>query len=488
MLLKNLLKNVNYSCSCDIEKLDVKDIIYDSRKVCNNSVFVCLKGCDADGHKFYQKAITAGAAAIIAQDQLHDSTVPVIYVQNTREALAHMSCEFFDNPAKKLKTIGITGTKGKTTTACMIKAILKESGINAGLIGTLGAFINDQTIKTNNTTPESYEIQKYLSLMVENGCSAAILEVSSIGLKSNRVDGITFDYGIFTNFSSDHIGGNEHQNVQEYLICKSILFKKCKIGILNIDDENCENILNGHTCETFYYGFSKRADLFVKSFSLLSSRGFLGTSFTLSGKLNCNITLNIPGKFNIYNAMSAIAVCNFLGVDKESIVKALKDFEVKGRIECLEVPGDYTLIIDYAHNALSMENLLNTLKEYNPARLIVLFGAGGNRPKIRRYEMGEVAGRIADLSVITEDNSRNEDVSNIIADIEVGLRLSGGNYVVIPNRYEAIKYCVLSAQTGDVIVLAGKGHEDYLEIKGTKHKFDEREVVQDILKSESAPF
>lgn len=481
MLLKNILKNVKYSCEHNIDNLNIEDIIYDSRKANKNTVFVCLSGCNVDGHKFYQSAIDGGAVAIVAQNRIQNCSVPVIYVENTRATLALMSCNFFDNPSKKLQTIGITGTKGKTTTACMINTILAEAGIKAGIIGTLGVVIDNETIKTNNTTPESYEVQKYLDLMVKKDCKVAIMEVSSIGLKTNRVDGIDFDIGVFTNFSSDHIGENEHKDLQEYLECKSLLFKKCKLGILNMDDENCENVLNGHTCDVFYYGFSTSSNLFVENFKLLSEKGFLGTSFTLGGELTWNINLNIPGKFNIYNAVSAIAVCNFLGISKENITEALKKVDVKGRIESLDVSGNYTLIIDYAHNAVSMENILLTLREYSPKRLVVLFGAGGNRPKIRRYEMGEVAGRLADLSVITEDNSRNELLLDIIADIEVGLKKSNGDYIVIPDRKEAIKYCILSAQDGDIIVLAGKGHEDYMEKNGVKYKFNEREIVANII-------
>lgn len=482
MLLKSLLKDIKFSCDYDINNIDVCDIVFDSRKIKKDCLFVCLKGSSFDGHKFYKEAIDKGACAIVAEDHLEIEDFPVIYVENTREALAYISCEFFGNPSKKLKLIGITGTKGKTTTSCMIKAILKEAGIKAGVIGTLGVVIDNDVIATNNTTPESYDIQKYLNLMVEKDCKVAVLEVSSIGLKANRVDGIEFDYGIFTNFSSDHIGGNEHKDLEEYLYCKSLLFKKCKTGILNIDDKNFENVLKDHTCEVVSFGFSKNADLYVNDFNLVYRKKFLGSNFSLGGKLNYNISLNIPGNFNIYNALSAILVCDYFNVSELNINKAFETLDVKGRIECVEVPGNYTLIIDYAHNAVSMENILNTLREYKPKRLITMFGAGGNRPKIRRYEMGEVSGRLSDLSVITEDNSRYEDVLDIIKDIEVGLKKSNGDYIVIPSRREAIEYCIRSARDGDFIVLAGKGHEDYQEIKGVKYKFDEREVISDILK------
>ena len=318
--------------------------------------------------------------------------------------------------------------------------------------------------------------------MADEGCQCVVMEASSIGLKAYRTAGFMFDIGLFTNFSPDHIGGDEHASLEEYLACKSMLFRQCRLGIVNIDDQNWEGVVKDHTCELETYGFSPEAQLRAENEGLVSRPGYLGARFDLSGFLNFPVAVDIPGKFSAYNALAAIAVCRHFDVTQEQIQQGLSTVKVKGRVEPVPVPGEYTLLIDYAHNAVSMENILETLREYHPQRLVCLFGAGGNRAKSRRYEMGEVCGRLADLSVITADNSRFEDVMDIIADIKIGMAKTDGEYVVIPDRREAIRYCLQNAQRGDVIVLAGKGHEDYQEIRGVKYPFDERVVVAELLK------
>lgn len=483
MKLNQLLKTVEYTLIKGNADTEVSDIIYDSRKITPGSMFVCLKGYNSDGHSYASQAVEKGASAILISDDLDIDTkgLAVVKVKDTREALAYISAEFFENPAEKLTTIAITGTKGKTTTVAMIKKILERAGIKSGTIGTLGIIIGDKTIPTNNTTPESYEVQKAMKQMVDEGCKAMIIEASSIGLKWHRVDAIDFDYGIFTNFSHDHIGGAEHKDMDEYLECKAMLFKKCKLGLINRDDEKWQDILKGATCDYLTYGFSKEADYIASNDSLLSTPGFLGARFDLSGKREMSVDVAIPGHFSVYNALSAISVCAEMGISDEHIKEGLKTVAVKGRVEIVPVPGNYTLLIDYAHNALSMENVLTTLRQYKPHRLITMFGAGGNRPKVRRYEMGETSGRLSDLSVITEDNSRFEDVMDIIEDIKVGMAKTDGEYVVVPNRKDAVKYCIEHAEDGDIIVLAGKGHEDYQEIKGVKYHMDERELIAESL-------
>lgn len=483
MKLKDLLKKIDFSLVQGDLNIEIRDIFYDSRKCISDSVFICLKGCDTDGHNFINSAVAKGASAVVVSDDVRiDENITVIRVKDTREALAVMSAEFFGNPASQLKTVAITGTKGKTTVSCMIRTVLQKAGIKTGVIGTLGVIIDDKVIKTINTTPESYEIQRFLRQMVDNGCKCAVMEASSLGLKWHRMDGFTFDYGVFTNFSMDHIGGNEHENMQEYLECKSLLFKKCRLGLINIDDENYSDILKNHTCEVETYGFSHDADIIAFNEKLISQSGYVGIHFETAGKEELSVNVDIPGKFSIYNALAAISVCRHFDVSENAITSGLNEVKVKGRIESVPVRGNYTLLIDYAHNALSMENILTTLREYRPNRLITLFGAGGNRPKVRRYEMGEVSGKLSDLSVVTADNSRNEDVMDIISDIEVGLRKTRGKFIVIPDRREAIKYCLSIAKDNDIIVLAGKGHEDYQEINGQRIHFDEREIVADILK------
>ncbi len=482
MKLSKILSGIDYKCTFGSTDIEISDIVYDSRNVKENCVFVCLKGANVDGHNFISDAIEKGAAAIVVSQNVDVQNTSVIYVEDTRKALAKMSAIFFNNPASELITIGITGTKGKTTTSCMIKSIFETAGYKIGLIGTLGIIIGNEKIATNNTTPESYEVQKYLRKMVDAGCKAAVIEASSLGLKWHRVDGFEFNYGIFSNFSADHIGKNEHESLEEYLECKSMLFRKCKFALINKDDKNWENVLKNHTCEFNTYGFSKDADFVASDQSLLSKPGFIGVHFKISGKLNTEIDVPIPGAFSVYNAMAAVCICHEIGISEENIKNGIANVKVKGRVEPVDVPGNYTLLIDYAHNAMSMENILSTLREYNPNRLITLFGAGGNRAKARRYEMGEISGKLSDLSVITEDNSRFEDVMDIIEDIKTGINKTTGKYITIPNRREAIKYCIENAQDGDIIVLAGKGHEDYQEIKGIKYHFDEREVIANILK------
>ena len=482
MKLEKLLSRVNYSVEKGDTDIEISDVIYDSRKVCKDCVFVCLVGSSVDGHKYAQAAVDAGAAAVVISKDTEISGGAVIRVKDTRKALAFISAEYFGNPADTLKTIGVTGTKGKTTTACMIRSVLEKGGIKTGVIGTLGIIIGDRIIKTSNTTPESYEIQKAMRQMIDEGCRCVVMEASSLGLKWHRTDGFFFDYGLFTNFSHDHIGGVEHADMEEYAQCKAMLFKQCGTGIFNIDDAACDKMLEGHTCRVETFGFSEKAELRAKNDHLVSRAGYLGVGFDTEGRLEASFSVAVPGKFNVYNALAAIAVCLHFGVSEQAIADGLNEVHVKGRVEPVKVPGNYTLLIDYAHNAVSMENILTTLREYNPGRIVTLFGAGGNRPRDRRFEMGEISGRLSDLSVITEDNSRFEDVMDIIEDIKIGINKTGGKYVVVPDRTDAIRYCIENAQDGDIIVLAGKGHEDYQDKNGVKTHYDEREVIAEILK------
>ena len=482
MKLADLLKNCEYTVDGGSLDVDIKDVIYDSRKVVPGCAFVAMKGYNVDGHKFIPDSVERGAKALIVEDEgIAYDGVTVVRVRDARAALAQMSVEYFGRPAEELTTVAVTGTKGKTTTVAMIRSILEGAGIKTGTIGTLGILIGGRVYKTNNTTPESYEIQQAMRRMIDDGCKAVVIEASSLGLKWHRTDGVLFDYGVFTNFSSDHIGDSEHKDMDEYLSCKSLLFRKCRIGIINIDDENADAVIEGHTCDIETYGYSEDAQLVAHGDELIARPGFIGVHFNTTGVKELSLDVAIPGRFSVYNALAAIAVCRHFDVTDEDILKGLSTVKVKGRVEAVPVPGNYTILIDYAHNAVSMENVLTTLREYDPGRLITVFGAGGNRPKSRRYEMGEVSGRLSDLSIITEDNSRFEDVMDIIADIKVGLDKTNGRYIIIPNRVEAIRFCIENAKDGDIIVLAGKGHEDYQEIRGVKYHMDEREIIADIL-------
>ena len=486
MKLYDLLQDVSYTALSPADP-EISDVIYDSRKVTQGTAFVCLKGYTSDGHQYAQSAVEKGAAALVISDDL-DFEVPenvaVIKTDDTRLALALMSRRYFGVPEQELITVAITGTKGKTTTTAMIAEIFSQAGIMTGTIGTLGIVYGGNTYKTDNTTPESYEIQKAMRSMIDAGCKAMVIEASSIGLKHSRLAGMTFDAAIFTNFSADHIGGVEHKNMAEYLYCKSLLFRQCRRAAVNCDDPSWQAVTNDFKGDILTFGFSETAQLRAKNDRLLSENGYIGVHFETEGLKTLSPDVGVPGKFNVYNALSAIAAASFFDIPDKAILDGLRVAHVKGRVEPVKVPGNYSLLIDYAHNALSMVNVLTTLRQYQPNRLITLFGAGGNRPKVRRFEMGEVSGRLSDLSVITEDNSRFEDVMDIIADIEVGLHKTDGKYVVVPKRKEAIRYCMLNAQDGDIIVLCGKGHEDYQEIKGVKYHMDERELIAEIIEEE----
>ena len=482
MKLSKLLEKIDYEIQKGDIETEVTSLSYDSRKVKEDAVFVCLSGSRMDGHEFIGEVIKKGAKAVIVEkDVAVPEDITVIKVKDSRYALSLMSAAYFDYPATKLTTIGITGTKGKTTTTYMIKSILDEAGIPTGLIGTIEIIMGKEHQSAKNTTPESYDIQEAFAKMVKAGMKAVVMEVSSQGLKMHRVSGVQFDYGIFTNLEEDHIGKDEHKDFAEYMYCKSLLFQQCKHGIFNADSEYLDGILKGHTCEVETYGFSEKADLCAKNVELLRKDGKIGVKYQVSGKENVTIEVNVPGRFSVYNSLAAVTLCRHFHVDFATMQKALLQVSVKGRIEIIPVSPDYTLMIDYAHNAMALENLLVTLKEYHPNRLICLFGCGGNRAKSRRYEMGEVSARLADFTVVTSDNPRYEQPIEIINDILTGVKKVGGAYVAIPDRKEAIAYCIQHAQKGDVIVLAGKGHEDYQEIKGQKYHMDERELIQEVL-------
>lgn len=483
MLLKQLIEDMDYEVLVGRVDTEVTTLVYDSRKVEKGSVFVCISGSVRDAHDFIPDVVAKGAAAVIVEKDVElQEGVTYIKVANSRLALACMSAAYFDHPARKLKTIGITGTKGKTTTTYMVKSILESAGIKTGLIGTIESIVGEKRIPSANTTPESYRVQELFHEMVEAGLDAVVMEVSSQALMLHRVSGFTFDIGVFTNLEPDHIGENEHKDFADYMHCKSLLFRQCKLGIFNGDSEHLEGILKGHTCEVETFGYGKNNDLVADGVELKKDHGALGVRYHVSGLMNFDVEVNVPGSFSVYNSLTAIAICHHFGVDVEKIKHALLHVSVKGRIEIVPVTKRYTIMIDYAHNAMALESLLTTLREYEPGRLVCLFGCGGNRAKSRRYEMGEVSSRLADLTVVTSDNPRNEEPMDIINDILVGVHKADGAYVTIPDRKEAIAYCMKNAQDGDIIVLAGKGHEDYQEICGVKHHMDERELIADIIK------
>ncbi len=481
--LTKLLENVEYELikgSLNVDIVDVKD---DSRKVEENDLYIAKIGTTSNSHKFIPDAIKKGAkAVVIEQDVDIPEDVTVIKVKSSRKAMAYISAAYFNHPAEKLITIGVTGTAGKTSTTNILKKMLEEAGNKVGLIGTIGAFIDQTKIELHNTTPENYEVQRLFDEMIEAGCKYAIMEVSSQGLKMNRVDGFTFDYGVFTNISNEHIGPNEHESFEEYMYCKSLLFQKCKKGIINIDDKNWKNITKDHTCDITKFGVSsKDADVKAENIQFIMTNDFLGMGFDVKGKVNDRFEVSIPGRFSVYNALCAITIANELGINTDAMKSALKKVSVKGRMELAVSNDTYKLIIDYAHNEDEMTNLMETIKEYKPKRIVCIFGGGGNRAKSRRYDMGEISGKYAELTILTEDNPRFEDIESINNDIIIGLNKSNGKYITIKDRQEAIEYAMKNAKEGDMILLIGKGHEQYQEIKGVQYFWDERGAVEKAL-------
>ena len=483
MKLTKLLERLDYEVLQGSDEIEITEFTNDSRKEMHEgSAFVCIKGAVFDGHDYVADMAAKGASAVIVERDVEaPEGVTVIKVADTRYAQALASAAYFGYPADELKVIGITGTKGKTTTTYMVKSILEGVGHKVGLIGTIESIIGDEVIPSKNTTPESFTIHEYFRKMVDAGCDCVVMEVSSQGLMLHRTAGIPFEIGIFTNLGEDHIGPNEHKDFEDYKRCKGLLFKQCKLGIANVDDVHFVDVFKEATCKIETFGFSEQADFRATDVKLVSTPGHLGVAYKASGLMDFDVEIDIPGTFSVYNSLTAIAVCSHFDVPAEKIAAALKVAKVKGRIEMVKVSEDFTLMIDYAHNAMSLESLLTTLKEYNPKRLVCLFGCGGNRSKARRYEMGEVSGKLADLTIITSDNPRFEEPQDIINDIKVGIDKTEGKYVEIIDRKEAIRYAIDEAQKGDVIVLAGKGHEDYQEIKGVKCDMDERVLIAEVV-------
>lgn len=486
MKLSALLERIEYEVLAGNTECEIRRLIYDSRKLKEDDLFVCIKGANFDAHDHAAAAAEKGVAAVVVEHEIDLSAMgktAVIRVADTRQALAELSAAYFSHPAEKLKTIGVTGTKGKTSTTYMIRDILESVGVRTGLIGTIETIIGDRRTPNTNTTPESYLIQEAFDQMVRSGVQAVVMEVSSQGLMLHRVGGFTFDYGVFTNLSPDHIGPNEHKDFEDYKRCKAMLFSQCRKGIFNLDDPYAGEMMAAATCETETFGIEKEADYRAGEIELFKAPGHLGTAYHISGKADFSVRVNVPGAFSVYNSLAAIAVCLHFTDNQKRIQDALLNVAVKGRVEIVPVKDIYTVMIDYAHNAVALESLLKTIREYEPERIVTLFGCGGNRDRNRRFEMGEVSARLSDLTIVTSDNPRYEEPEAIIEDIITGVKKADGNYLKITDRREAIRYVLEHGKEGDVIILAGKGHEDYQEIKGKKYPMDERVIIREIRRS-----
>ncbi len=467
----------------------IKDIVYDSRKAAPNTAFVCLVGAKSDGHKFAQMAYDKGARLFFAQKDLAlPEDAKVILCEDTRIALAELSRQFFDYPDKKLKIIGITGTKGKTTTSNIIAQILNKSGKNAAVIGTNGIIINGVRTPTVNTTPESYELYRSFNDMVNAGCDHCIMEVSSQAVKLNRIHGIEFDVGVFTNLSPDHIGEFEHPDFEDYKNCKRTLFTDYGTDyiVYNGDDEYALSVVGGARCEKASVSIGGNGDFSASSITYFRSPGNIGVSFECQadGK-TFPVALSFPGEFSVYNALTAIAVCARLGLGAARITKTMRHIRIKGRFETHELPCGATVVIDYAHNGVSLKAALTAMRIYEPTRLICLFGSVGGRTRMRRAELGLVASRDADFCILTSDNPDNELPSAIISEIATYFTAGTCPYVAIPDRKKAIEYALSHAQKGDIILLAGKGHESYQLICGVREHFSETEIVEEFCRTHS---
>jgi len=495
MILSELISSDCAECAGRID-IDISSITNDSREVEEGGLYFAIPGAKVDGAKFIPGAINDGVAAIVTEwdsaklksefgltdDEL--GKVTIVKVENARYMMGVMSSRFYGEPSKRLKVIGITGTKGKTTTAYMIHDMLERAGHKTGLVGTIEINDGKNIIPAKNTTPESIKLHKVFKDMIENGLDSVVMEVSSQGLKLNRVAGVDFDYGIFTNLSPDHIGPDEHDSYEEYRDCKKLLFSIVKKGFFNIDDPESAYMMDGSTCEMITFGEKEDADYRASDIKIRKEMGTLGIEYTLSGKMNADIMVDLPGDFSVHNSLAAIVVADEMGVSKDKICEILKKVKVRGRVEMIPISDKFTLMIDYAHNDMSLKSLIQAIRQYEPKRIVTLFGCGGNRSKERRYGMGEVSGKYADFTVITSDNPRNEDPQAIIDDIKVGIGRTDGKYVEIIDRKEAIRYAIMNAVEGDIVILAGKGHEDYQEICGIKHHMDERDLIREILEEE----
>lgn len=485
MNLKNILQgieNIKGKGNFDIE---IENIESDSRKITKNGLFFAIKGFAVDGTDYINSAVENGAVAVVIEDEkdikkinnINDITIAL--VPNIRKAMAISACNFYDNPSKKLKLIGVTGTKGKTTTTFMVKEILEKQGYKVGLIGTIANYIGEVCLgDSSRTTPESIELQKLFARMVEEKCQVAVMEVSSQSLKLDRVYGCDFDIGVFTNFSEDHISEHEHPDMEDYFKSKCKLFDMCKTAFINVDDLYGEKLKKIIPCEFATYGIDNTCNLLAKDITITNSYVDFRVKLT---ERNERVKVDIPGRFTVYNALAAISIALKLGCSSDSIKEALLEIKVPGRSELVPNKKGLTIMIDYAHSPESLENILSAVKSYTRGRVISVFGCGGDRDTSKRTIMGEISGRIADYTIITSDNPRTEEPKLIVDEIENGIKKTKGKYEVVVDRIEAIKTAIKMAGKTDIIVLAGKGHEPYQEINGVKYPFDERKIVNDII-------
>jgi len=479
MLLTDLIDGLDILYARGNLNVDIKGIAYDSRNVGKGCLFVCIGGMKTDGHSYAKQALEKGAAAFIAQKPLAlETEAPVIITSNTREALAYVSDKYFGHPSSRFNLIGITGTKGKTTTCFMIRSILEAAGRKTGMIGTLGVRIGDRVLHTERTTPESLDLQQLFAQMADEGVQDVVMEVSSQGLALHRVKYCDFDTAVFTNLSRDHISPSEHASMDEYLEAKTLLFKYCKVGLVNSDCSYADRVIEKAGCGIFTYSINGKTD--IRAVNPVYLPGAVRFDM-VSPWYNRSFRVNIPGRFTVYNALAAASVSGVAGIPGDAVALGLERVQVPGRAEPVETGRDFSVIIDYAHTPDSLENILITVKAFTRGNVICVFGCGGDRDRTKRPMMGAVSGQYADYTVITSDNPRTEDPDAIIRDIEEGIKTTSGKYICITDRREAIRHAIASASSGDVVLLAGKGHETYQIFGDRTIHFDEREILREIL-------
>ena len=448
-------------------------------------MFVAIKGFQADGHNYVESAIENGAIAVMVEEgcDLKSLKIPenvtILMVKNTREALAICACNFYKNPSSKFKLIGVTGTKGKTTTTFMIKKILQNAGKKVGLVGTIGSFINDKQIRGNDrTTPESLALQRIFQEMVDEGVEIVIMEVSSQSLKLHRVDGCNFDIAVFTNLAEDHISSNEHPDMEDYFNSKLKLFEMCRVGIVNSDDLHSAKIPRLFPdSDITTYGIDNYANVLAKDITITNAYVDFRVKIT---DRNERVKTGIPGRFSVYNSLAAICVAQKMGIDSETIKQALEEVRVPGRSELVDNKMGLTIMIDYAHTPASLKNILEASKCYTRGKIISVFGCGGDRDPIKRPIMGEISGKIAEYTILCEDNPRTEDANKIIAEIEEGVKKTKGKYEIIFDREKAIEAAIKMATKNDIVVITGKGHEKYQDRNGVKYPLDEKAIIKEV--------
>lgn len=480
MILQYLLEEMPLTKIVGNTNIKVNKIEYDSKKIIAGDIFVAIKGYADDGNNYIDEAIKNGAIAIFLEndEKTENTDVTLVYVENIRITLSILASKYYDNPSKKLKLIGITGTKGKTTTAYMIRDILLASGKKVGMIGTICTTYGDVILESERTSPESLELHKLFRDMVDNGIEYVVMEVSSHALELNRVYGLRYIISVFTNLSEEHL--DFHKDMDSYLAAKSKLFAISDFGLINGDDIYSNKLLKMIECKTAKFGLDNEVNLTAADIRVNSSY----TEFKMYiNKILETVRVNIPGRFTVYNSLAAIGVCSMLGCQMDAILSALAGLKVPGRSEVVDVGKTFTVVVDYAHNPSSLEAILTSTKKHVKGRIICVFGCGGNRDKTKRSVMGEISGRYANFTVITTDNPRNEKPADIIKQIEEGMKKTNGLYKIIEDRKEAIRFAMRIAWKNDIVLIVGKGHETYQIQNGNKKiHFDDREIARQIAK------